>query len=64
MLGNAKGRGPRPRLNLLAHFGARPIAGVAPPPGDVVHSAGTESDGAGFLRLLRGAVHLTLEEAA
>ena len=64
MLGNAKGRGPRPRLNLLAYFGARPIAGVVPPPGEMVHSAGIESDGAGLLRLLRGAVHLTLEEAA
>ena len=64
MLGKEAGKGSRPRLNLLAHFGARSIAGVAPPPGEVVHSAGTEPDGAAFLRLLRGAVHLTLEEAA
>lgn len=50
------------RLHLLAHFGAQAVAGVAAPPGTVLHGAGVAPQGAAQLRLARGAVYLTLQE--
>lgn len=60
-LGSAPGEGTCPRLHLLAHFGANPVAGIAPPRGETIYSAGVDTDGRA-LRLARGAVHLTLQE--
>lgn len=51
-----------PRLHLLAHFGAHPVAEVASPPGRLIHSVGVDPDGGATLSLARGAVYVTLQE--
>lgn len=55
---------PARALHLVAHLGAQHPAEVEDPPGAVIHSDGAAPDGAGRLRLERGAVHATLEELA
>ena len=59
-LGSRNADGPGPRLSLLAHFGA-PRQGAAALPGTVIHSAGTESEDGGRMRLSPGAIQVTLE---
>ena len=49
-------------LHLLAHFGADAAEAPAPP-GRTLYGSGTSSALNGTLRLQRGAVHLTIEEA-
>ncbi|WP_205960629.1 malto-oligosyltrehalose trehalohydrolase [Ramlibacter rhizophilus] len=55
--------GAQAMLHLLAHFGPQPAAGVAAPPGRVLHAQGVE-DGGGTLRLARGGVRVSLQEGA
>lgn len=49
------------RLHLLAHFGAQAVAGVAAPPGTLLHGSGVALQGAVQLRLARGAVYMSLQ---
>jgi maltooligosyltrehalose trehalohydrolase len=51
------------QLRLLAHFGATPVGGIATPPGELIYAVDTQADGMSTLRLGRGAVHVTLQEA-
>lgn len=53
--------GPSARLHMLANFGTQPVDGVALPPGDVVYSDGAAGH-EGTPQLVRGAVHVTLED--
>lgn len=61
-LGHAGTPSCRARLHLLAHFGAQARAGVVASPGELLYGIGIESDAGAALRLMRGAVALTLQE--
>lgn len=51
------------RLHLLAHFGAQSCPVVMLPPGEMLYKSGVEPGAGDALRLARGAVVLTLQEA-
>ena len=61
-VGGADGRPAGAQLRLLAHFGQVPANSIAPLGGAPVYSNGVETDADGLLRLMPGAVCLTLAE--